>query len=68
VRTGSHNVVVEQANNFSRFRGFVVGRFNVISNKRSSVSGGSNITQEAENGWAAGSEADEVVVSNFRSP
>jgi hypothetical protein len=33
-----------------------------------SVSGGQNITQEREFGWSAGSEADEVVVGNFRSP
>jgi hypothetical protein len=34
----------------------------------STVSGGQNITQETENGWSAGSEADAVVVGNFRSP
>jgi hypothetical protein len=32
------------------------------------VSGGRNVTQETEAGWSAGSEADEVVVGNFRSP
>jgi hypothetical protein len=34
----------------------------------STVSGGRNITQDTEFGWSAGSEADEVVVGNFRSP
>jgi hypothetical protein len=143
IRTGSHNVVVGQEHNFSRFGGLVVGRFNTISGdftvvsggefntassfgavvsggdgntasgefavvsggvfntassdgsavsggfgntangefasvsggqgntasgRLASVSGGQNITQETEFGWSAGSEADEVVVGNFRSP
>jgi hypothetical protein len=33
-----------------------------------SVSGGQNITQDTTFGWSAGSEADDVVVGNFRSP
>jgi hypothetical protein len=56
-RTGSHNVVVGTQNNFSRFGGIVVGKFNEIggdyasvlagnqntaSNRYSSVSGGEN--------------------------
>jgi hypothetical protein len=44
------------------------GSFNTASGGASSVSGGQNITQEIEFGWSAGSEADEVVVGNFRSP
>jgi hypothetical protein len=143
VRTGSHNVVVGQFHNFSRFGGIVVGVRNEISGDFASVSGGDNnsasgpsssvsggsfntaggdgssvsggqvntasgfgssvsggevnsasgefasvsggrsttatgnfssvsggrdITQETEFGWSAGSEADEVVVGNFRSP
>jgi hypothetical protein len=39
-RTGSHNVVVGEQNNFSRFGGLVVGRLNEISGDFSSVSGG----------------------------
>jgi hypothetical protein len=83
IRTGSHNVVVGREHNFSRFGGLVVGTSNTISGdfaavsggtgntasgNFSSVSGGQNITQETEAGWSAGSEADEVVVGNFRSP
>jgi hypothetical protein len=113
IRTGSHNVVVGELNNFSRFGGLVVGRFNTssgdfavvsggggntasgriavvsggsgntasgdlsvvsgggantASGEVAAVSGGQNITQETEAGWSAGSEADEVVVGNFRSP
>jgi hypothetical protein len=83
VCTGSHNVVVGSQHNFSPFGGLVVGSFNTISgdfaavsdgvgNTASggalSVSGGLNITQETEFGWAAGSEGDEVFVVNFRSP
>jgi hypothetical protein len=47
----------------------VSGGFNnTASAETSSVSGGQNITQETEFGWSAGSEADEGVVGNFRSP
>jgi hypothetical protein len=128
IRTGSHNVVVGQQHNFSRFGGLVVGtghtisgdfaavcggevntasgliasvsggthntasgtnssvsgglgntasgfatvvsggEGNTASGDRSTVSGGQNITQDTEFGWAAGSEADDVVVGNVRSP
>jgi hypothetical protein len=83
IRTGSHNVVVGQFHNFSRFGGLVVGDsntisgdfavvsaglFNTASGDRSSVSGGRNITQATGFGWSAGSEADKDVVGNFRSP
>jgi trimeric autotransporter adhesin len=44
------------------------GGHSVVSGGHSVVSGGQNITQETEFGWSAGSEADEVVVGNFRSP
>jgi hypothetical protein len=44
------------------------GALNTASGDLAAVSGGQNITQETEFGWAAGSEADEVVVGNFRSP
>jgi hypothetical protein len=43
-RTGSHNVVVGEQNNFSRFGGLVVGRLNEISGDFSSVSGGAGNT------------------------
>jgi hypothetical protein len=44
------------------------GQGNTANGTWSVVSGGQNITQETEFGWSAGSEADEVVVGNFRSP
>jgi hypothetical protein len=40
IRTGSHNIVVGQLHNFSRFGGLVVGDFNTISGDFASVSGG----------------------------
>ena len=40
IRTGSHNVVVGQQHNFSRFRGLVVGDRNTISGDFAAVSGG----------------------------
>jgi hypothetical protein len=44
------------------------GSGNTASGRFAVVSGGRNITQEADFGWSAGSEAEEVVVGNFRSP
>jgi hypothetical protein len=44
VRTGSHNVVVGQEHNFSRFGGIVVGFRNEISGDFASVSGGNDNT------------------------
>jgi hypothetical protein len=44
IRTGSHNIVVGQRHNFSRFGGLVVGFENTISGDFASVSGGSNNT------------------------
>jgi hypothetical protein len=44
VRTGSHNVVVGQEHNFSRFGGFVVGFLNEISGDFASISGGTRNT------------------------
>jgi hypothetical protein len=44
------------------------GAENTAGGVVSSVSGGRIITQETEFGWSAGSEADDVVVGNFRSP
>jgi hypothetical protein len=40
IRTGSHNVVVGEAHNFSGLGGLVVGTFNTISGNFNTVSGG----------------------------
>jgi hypothetical protein len=40
IRTGSHNVVVGQQHNFSRFGGLVVGDFNTISGEAVIVTSG----------------------------
>jgi hypothetical protein len=40
IRTGSHNAVVGQEHNFSRFAGLVVGQANTISGDFAVVSGG----------------------------
>jgi hypothetical protein len=68
VRTGSHNVVVGQQHNFSRFGGLVVGEFNTISGDFAAVSGGLSNTasgtaasvsggnvNRASGGWPSGS-------------
>jgi hypothetical protein len=49
-RTGSHNVVVGQGHNFSRFGGMVVGRLNTISGDFAAVSGSD---QNTASGFAA---------------
>ncbi len=51
VRTGSHNVVVGEAHNFSRFGGMVVGFQNEISGDFSSVSGG--LENTASGDWSS---------------
>jgi hypothetical protein len=48
IRTGSHNVVVGQEHNFSRFGGLVVGLFNTISGDFATVSGGIGNTASRE--------------------
>jgi uncharacterized coiled-coil protein SlyX len=40
VRTGSHNLILGDGNNYSSFGGLVVGRWNAISGRYASVSGG----------------------------
>jgi hypothetical protein len=54
VRTGSHNVVVGQGHNFSRFGGVVVGQFNEISGDWSAVSGGLKNTASGSNSAVSG--------------
>jgi hypothetical protein len=44
IRSGSHNVVVGEQHNFSRFGGLVVGFFNEISGDFASISGGARNT------------------------
>jgi len=53
-RTGSHNVVVGQGQNFSRFGGLVVGRFNEIHGDFASVSGGSRNIARGESASVSG--------------
>ena len=55
-RTGSHNVVVGQENNFSSFGGLVIGVVNGISGQFSSVSGG--IGNIASGSWSSVSGGD----------
>jgi hypothetical protein len=56
IRTGSHNVVVGQQLNFSRFGGLVVGLSNTISGDFAAVSGGFfNTASGGERNTASGS-------------
>jgi len=64
-RSGSHNVVVGTQNNFKRFGGIVVGKFNEIGGDYASVTGGNQNTASqryssvtgGENNVATGSAA-----------
>jgi hypothetical protein len=68
VRTGSHNVVVGQGNNFSSFGGLVVGFANEISGAFAVVSGGqfntaSGLTTAVSGGSGNRASGDRAVVS-----
>jgi hypothetical protein len=63
-RTGSHNVVVGQEHNFSRFGGVVVGQRNTISGDFSPISGGQFNT--ASGLFAAVSGGGSNTASEFR--
>jgi hypothetical protein len=54
MRTGSHNVVVGQFHNFSRFGGLVVGDFNEISGDFAVVSGGQRNTASGDRSAVSG--------------
>jgi len=54
IRTGSHNVVVGQFHNFSRFGGLVVGDFNEISGDFAVVSGGQRNTARGDRSAVSG--------------
>jgi hypothetical protein len=51
IRTGSHNVVVGEQHNFSRFGGLVVGFVNEISGDFSSVGGGRSTRPVMSSPW-----------------
>jgi hypothetical protein len=54
IRTGSHNVVVGRANNFSSFGGLAVGTLHEISGRYSSVCGGDQNIASADNSSVCG--------------
>jgi hypothetical protein len=58
IRTGSHNVVVGQGHNFSRFGGLVVGRQNTISGIFAAVSGGFNNTASGPDSSVSGGNSN----------
>jgi hypothetical protein len=62
-RTGSHNVVVGQWHNFSRFGGVVVGLWNEISGDFAAVSGGQRNT--ASGTWSAISGGTDNMANGF---
>jgi hypothetical protein len=54
IRTGSHNVVVGERHNFSRFGGLVVGDLNTISGDFASVTGGQQNTASGRRSSVSG--------------
>ena len=67
-RTGSHNLVLGDHNNYSSYGGLVAGEDNIISSRYASVSSGQNLIQSSDFGWSAGSEGTPVYGGNFSSP
>jgi hypothetical protein len=53
-RTGTHNLILGDLNNYSSFGGLVIGYFNTISNEYTSVSGGFNNTASGRNASVSG--------------
>ena len=68
VRTGSHNLVLGDENNYSSYGGQVAGSDNTISNGYASVSGGSGLTQNNTGGRSAGSLGSTAYGGKFTSP
>jgi hypothetical protein len=65
IRTGSHNIVVGQRHNFSRFGGVVVGDLNTISGDFAAVSGGDGNDATGERSSVSGGSFNRA--SGFRS-
>jgi hypothetical protein len=66
VRTGSHNVVVGQEHNFSRFGGLVVGDGNTISGEFAAVSGGGGNTASGIGAVVSGGQGN-IASGDFSS-
>jgi hypothetical protein len=67
IRTGSHNVVVGQLHNFSRFGGLVVGSDNTISGDFAVVSGGGANIASGPSASVSGGASTQPAVSRPRS-
>jgi hypothetical protein len=65
IRSGSHNVVVGAAHNFSRFGGLVVGLSNTISGNYAAISGGFDNT--ASGPYAVVSGGSSNTASDYRA-
>ena len=54
IRTGSHNLIIGDFQNYSSFGGLVAGYYNTVSGQYASISGGYTVLDSIRNGWAAG--------------
>ena len=60
-RTGAHNLIVGNEQNYSRYGGFVAGKFNQLSGNWASVSGGFNNRARGEYGSVSGGSSNEAL-------
>ena len=60
-RTGTHNLVLGDLNNYSSFGGAVFGYFNTISNEFASVTGGFNSTASGRNSSVSGGSYNSAI-------
>ncbi|HET9031959.1 MAG TPA: hypothetical protein VFN25_03535 [Dokdonella sp.] len=57
-RSGSHNLVVGNVNAYSRYGGFLAGRFNIVNGVYASVSGGANNSAKSALSSVSGGRAN----------
>src|SRR5262249_5502588 len=58
VRTGTHNLILGDQNNYSSFGGLVAGNFNTISGQYATVSGGDNNTASGDCATVSGGHSN----------
>jgi hypothetical protein len=60
-RTGTHNLILGDQNNYTGFGGLVAGEFNAITNEYASVSGGFNNTASGRRASVSGGSFNEAM-------
>jgi len=65
---GKGNLIVGDQQVYTSYGGLVAGGGNFLRAPYASVSGGENLTQPSDRGWAAGAVEPNTIVGNFESP